>query len=62
MRLMTTRLREAGDRAEGVIVVPDDSSTQWWSMTRYFSVEGRIRAGAEIQESRIGQWCPARTR
>ena len=62
MRLMTTRLREAGDGAEGVIVVPDDSSTQWWSMTRYFSVEGRIRAGAEIQESRIGQWCPARTR
>ena len=62
LRLMTTRLREAGDGAEGVIVVPDDSSTQWWSMTRYFSVEGRIRAGAEIQESRIGQWCPARTR
>ena len=42
LRLMTTRLREAGDGAEGVIVVPDDDSTQWWSMTRYFSVEGRI--------------------
>ena len=62
LRLMTTRLREAGAGAEGVIVVPDDPSTQWWTMTRYFSVEGRLRAGAEIQQSRIGQWCPARTR
>ena len=62
LRLMTTRLREAGEGAEGVIVVPDDQSTQWWTMTRYFSIEGRLRAGAEIQQSRIGQWCPARTR
>ena len=62
LRLMTTRLREAGAGAEGMIVVPDDQSTQWWTMTRYFSVEGRLRAGAEIQQSRIGQWCPARSR
>ena len=62
LRLMTTRLREAGAGAEGIIVVPDDPSTQWWTMTRYFSIEGRLRAGAEIQQSRIGQWCPARTR
>ena len=58
LRLMTTRLREAGAGAEGIIVVPDDPSTQWWTMTRYFSIEGRLRAGAEIQQSRIGQWCP----
>ena len=62
LRLMTARLKDAGEGAEGVIVVPDESSAQWWSMTRYFSVEGRIRAGAEIQESRVGRWCPARTR
>ena len=61
MRLMTTRLKEAGAGAEGVIVVPDDPSTQWWSMTRHFSIEGRISAGAEIQQCRIGQWCPARS-
>ena len=62
LRLMTERLSQAGAGAEGVIVVPDDCTTQWWTMTRYFSVEGRIRAGAGIQESRIGQWCPARSR
>ena len=57
LRLMTTRLREAGAGAEGVIVVPDDPSTQWWTMTRYFSVEGRLRAGAEIQASLTAKRC-----
>ena len=58
LRRIGERLMAAdGERAEGVVVVPDDPSAQWSKLLRHFNVVGRRPAGDQhLEMSRQGGW------
>ena len=58
MRLIGERLMAAdGERAAGILIVPDAPTAQWQSLMRHFTVVGRRPAGdSHLELSRLGTW------
>ena len=52
-----------GERASGIIIVPDDDSAQWRRLLRHFLVVGRLPADdCHLEMSRMGAWTSVRSR
>ena len=58
MRLVGERLMApSGERARGVMIVPDAPQAQWGQLLRHFTVVGRRpEGGAHLEMSRLGAW------
>jgi len=63
LKLMMGRMKDAGGRkVSGVILVPDAAEAAWWPLTRHLAFEGLIERGSELEENRLGVWCPTTAR
>ena len=57
LRLVLDRARSQGaGNVEATILVPEDTTAGWWSMTKHFAVVGSLESGGQIEENRLGSW------
>ena len=58
LRLLSSRLMASdGERAKGVVVLPDHPTAQWFSFMKYFNIVGRLPEGDKhLEMSQWGSW------
>ena len=63
LRMVLDRAEEAGAAGvRAVVLVPDEPTAQWWPLAQSFALSGRLAAGGEIEENRLGVWCSTQRR
>ena len=55
---------ETGPPVQGVVLVPDDPSAQWWKLMKHFRVVGRLPVGgaSHLEMAQLGNWKPVLAR
>ena len=64
LRLLGSRIMAPdGERARGIVVVPDHREAQWTSLLKHFDVVGRFPEGDQhLEMSQWGEWRPVTSR